>query len=94
MGSYQPNTFGLYDVLGNLWEWVDDYENGSYQGAPSDGSSWYEWRLYASHHPRRVAVALPECASFGLPPHALGRFSKFLGGIPGSLESELKAVWP
>ena len=41
VGSYQPNGFGLHDVLGNLLEWVDDCWNEGYDGAPTDGSSWY-----------------------------------------------------
>ena len=40
VGSYRPNGFGLYDVLGNVREWVDDCWNGSYEGAPTDGSAW------------------------------------------------------
>ena len=40
VGSYQPNAFELHDVHGNLWEWVQDCWNGSYQGAPTDGSAW------------------------------------------------------
>ncbi len=41
VGMYGPNGFGLYDVLGNAREWVDDCENESYEGGPTDGSSWY-----------------------------------------------------
>ena len=40
VGSFQPNGFGLYDVLGNVWEWTADCWNGSYAGAPADGSAW------------------------------------------------------
>ena len=40
VGSYGANGFGLYDVLGNAWEWVQDCWNDSYQGAPMDGSAW------------------------------------------------------
>ncbi len=42
VGSYRANSFGLYDVSGNVWEWVDDCWNGDYEGAPTDGRSWYE----------------------------------------------------
>ena len=41
VGSVRPNAFGLYDVLGNVWEWVDDCWNGGYEGAPMDGSPRY-----------------------------------------------------
>ena len=41
VGSYRPNAFGLYDVLGNVAEWVDDCWNGSYEGAPDDGTPTY-----------------------------------------------------
>ena len=40
VATFNPNMYGLYDVLGNVWEWVEDCWNGSYQGAPSDGSAW------------------------------------------------------
>jgi len=40
VGSFGPNLFGLYDVLGNVWQWVDDCWNESYVGASSDGRSW------------------------------------------------------
>jgi formylglycine-generating enzyme required for sulfatase activity len=40
VNSFKANPFGLYNVHGNVWEWVEDCFHDNYSGAPSDGSAW------------------------------------------------------
>ena len=39
-GSFDPDTFKLYDMIGNVWEWTQDCWNDNYKGAPGDGKAW------------------------------------------------------
>lgn len=40
VGSFPPNRFGLYDMVGNVWELIEDCYHADYDRAPGDGSAW------------------------------------------------------
>ena len=42
IGGKQPNSFGVHDLSGNIWEWVEDCWHHDYRDAPSTGSAWLE----------------------------------------------------
>ncbi len=40
VGSFAANSFGLFDMQGNVWQWVEDCWHEDYEGAPKNGAAW------------------------------------------------------
>lgn len=60
VASFKPNGYGLYDVIGNVYEWCLDLQHDNYQGAPDDGSPWLQ--------PGRSIERVYRGAAFNQPP--------------------------
>ncbi len=73
VASKEPNPWGLHDVHGNAWEWVEDCWRPDYRGAPSDGSAAAtgncDWRVLRGGSWGSTAWTLRIANRFGISTH-------------------------
>jgi formylglycine-generating enzyme required for sulfatase activity/tRNA A-37 threonylcarbamoyl transferase component Bud32 len=83
VGQKQPNSFGLYDMHGNVSEWCEDFWHDNYNGAPTDGLAWLSSGDSSRHVERGCAwdfgnsSILRSAKRFGFDPH----YRHFSSGI-------------
>ncbi|MFH0965433.1 MAG: SUMF1/EgtB/PvdO family nonheme iron enzyme [Planctomycetota bacterium] len=80
VGQKLPNAWGLYDMLGNVWEWVEDDFAESYDGSPTDGSARLEDRM--------TKTLRGGCWGSGVKPYACGSGARF-NGAPTNAAGEI-----
>jgi formylglycine-generating enzyme required for sulfatase activity len=94
VGRFRGNAFGLYDMLGNAYEWTQDCWHDDYTGAPADGSAWTTggvtagWCAAVPGSTNRASCGRPTAA--GTPPRSGAVFWVFVW--PGCCRSDANAL--
>ncbi|RYZ25405.1 MAG: formylglycine-generating enzyme family protein [Sphingobacteriales bacterium] len=96
VGSFPPNAFGLYDMSGNVWQWVDDCYSATYSGLPTDGSA-YKKNMLLDSTGKFDWMVLKNACSFHIVRGGSAADSPMLlrvafrnwGGIPGAMAPDL-----
>jgi formylglycine-generating enzyme required for sulfatase activity len=69
--SFKPNTLGLYDIGGNVWEWTDDWYDNTLKERVLRGGAWSFWAANVRppwrgmHDPADGDLGLPETSGLG-----------------------------
>jgi formylglycine-generating enzyme required for sulfatase activity len=81
VGQKKPNAWGLYDMHGNVWEWVQDKWHNDYNRVPTDGSAWEggsgSFRVSRGGGWRARARRCRSAVRFGIVPGDSGDFLGF-----------------
>lgn len=96
VGSFPPNPFGLYDMNGNVLQWVDDCYSTTYSGLPTDGSAYKNNAVLDSTN-KFTWMLLKNGCSFHMvrgggyadSPPLIRSASRNMGGIPGAMSPDL-----
>ncbi len=96
VGSFPPNQFGLYDMNGNVMQWVDDCFSRTYEGLSTDGQANKKDVLLDSEGKWNWMILKTSCAfhivrggCYADPPSMLRSAFRNWGAVPGAMEPDL-----
>ena len=79
IGEFPPNAFGLYDMHGNVWEWCFDDWHSNYEGAPTDGSPWFDEKNNNLYHKKLSSISVLRGGSWFTSPERCRSAYRYVG---------------